>query len=150
LALYCHCLLRTPTCKCSIESALHTGTSGTEYFGDLWVFRGSEAALRWELLAAVGVGPSPRFGHQMVVLYDEKGVEGTRFLRACDASQSRLTLCPCTLAAANHYQNGGQQLMVLGGCTFRPQADMAGRNLVPGNYMLVSVCSAVVSPARLG
>jgi hypothetical protein len=66
--------------------------------------------LRWEPLLAVGIPPSPRFAHQMVVLYDEHGVE------------------------ANHYQNGGQQLMVLGGCTFRPQADMVGRNLVPGKF----------------
>lgn len=40
------------------------------------MFRGSEAALRWEPLVAVGIPPSPRFGHQMVVLFDEKGVEG--------------------------------------------------------------------------
>lgn len=39
------------------------------------------------------------------------------------------------MSTANHYQNGGQQLMVLGGCTFRPQADMVGRNLVPGTKL---------------
>lgn len=68
-----------------------TGTSGTEYFADLWVFRGSESALRWEPLVAVGVPPSPRFGHQMVVLYDEKGVE--RELQSLCPVSAHMCIC---------------------------------------------------------
>ena len=40
--------------------------------------------LRWEPLIAVGIPPSPRFGHQMVVLFDEKGVEGVSSLHSID------------------------------------------------------------------
>ena len=47
---------------------LFGGTDGVENFGDLWVFHVQQ--MRWERSIAVGIPPSPRYGHQMVMLHN--------------------------------------------------------------------------------
>jgi hypothetical protein len=47
---------------------LFGGTDGVENFGDLWVFKGAQYAMKWERIVAVGPPPSPRYGHRMVSL----------------------------------------------------------------------------------
>jgi hypothetical protein len=47
---------------------LFGGTDGVDNFGDLWVFNSQEGAMRWERSIAVGIPPSPRYGHEVVLL----------------------------------------------------------------------------------
>jgi len=53
---------------------LFGGTDGVDNFGDLWIFRGHPQALRWERAVAVGIPPSPRYGHQVVLLDEQEGL----------------------------------------------------------------------------
>eukprot|EP01038_Epipyxis_sp_PR26KG_P009542 gene9542-12852_t len=45
---------------------LFGGTDGNDNYGDLWVFKGDPSMLRWERIVAVGIPPSPRYGHQFI------------------------------------------------------------------------------------
>mmetsp|Transcript_6105 Transcript_6105/g.8527 ORF Transcript_6105/g.8527 Transcript_6105/m.8527 type:complete len:1139 (-) Transcript_6105:212-3628(-) len=48
---------------------LFGGTDGLENLGDLWLFEG--ASLRWQRVVAVGVPPSPRYGHSFIAIADD-------------------------------------------------------------------------------
>lgn len=98
---------------------LFGGTDGTENFGDLWCFHGgdlrsrtdttSALAMRWERVLAVGVPPSPRYGHKLVVLHEPHRTEFEERPRQ-------------------------PRMIVVGGCTVSPQSEVEGSNLTPAEH----------------
>lgn len=98
---------------------LFGGTDGMENFGDLWCFHGgdlrsrtdttSAIAMRWERVLAVGVPPSPRYGHKLVILHEPSRTE---------------------------FEDQPRQprMILVGGCTVSPQSEVEGSNLTPAEH----------------
>jgi hypothetical protein len=98
---------------------LFGGTDGVDNFGDLWVFHGgdltsrtdttSASAMRWERVLAVGIPPSPRYGHQLVILHEPSRMEFEE-------------------------KEPPPRLAVMGGCTVSPQSEITGTDLTPEEH----------------
>ena len=88
---------------------LFGGTDGVDNFGDLWVFHGDTMHMRWERTVAVGIPPSPRYGHKIIVIRESRSADDVYA-----NSQSHMT-------RAAH-----GRLAVVGGCTVSPQSEVVG------------------------
>lgn len=88
---------------------LFGGTDGVDNFGDLWIFHGDESVMRWERTVAVGIPPSPRYGHKIILV-----CEGKNTNTDTNATHSHM----------NKAVRG--RLAVVGGCTVSPQSEVVG------------------------
>jgi len=86
---------------------LFGGTDGVDNFGDLWIFRPEE--MRWERTVAVGMPPSPRYGHKLIAIREGKNTNTDT-----NASHAHMSVA----------HRG--RLAVVGGCTVSPQSEVVG------------------------
>jgi len=88
---------------------LFGGTDGVDNFGDLWSFYGDDSQLRWERTVAVGIPPSPRYGHKIILVHEGRN------------TNSETNVAHSHMALAAH-----GRLAVVGGCTVSPQSEVVG------------------------